>query len=322
MKRSAGAQAASATLGWLYFCCWSLSFYPQMLINYQRKSVVGLSLDFQALNLLGYCCYSIYTACLIYNKPIEEDYRDAFGSSSLVTTQDCFFALHGAFITSLTVLQCAIYDRGGQSVSTTTVAGIGVTIVGTALYSLLILFMGAGAGDSDDDGDDDDHESNSKVPLLSFLALIYWLSVIKLATVVCKYVPQARFNYVNKSTVGWSIGNILLDFSGGVLSLAQLFLDGATLGWSGVAGNPIKFALGFVSVIFDVLFMVQHYCLYTDRTDKALLRRHQEIEKLEHERGDHDNLRTTLIEPIERAESHGRDESIGINPLASSIMVK
>jgi cystinosin len=59
-----------------------------------------------------------------------------------------------------------------------------------------------------------------------------------------------------------------LDFSGGVLSIAQLLLDGATLGWGGVVGDPIKFALGFVSMVFDVIFMIQHYCLFTDRNER------------------------------------------------------
>ena len=31
-------------------------------------------------------------------------------------------------------------------------------------------------------------------------------------------------NFRRKSTVGWSIGNILLDFTGGILSMMQMFL--------------------------------------------------------------------------------------------------
>jgi len=31
-------------------------------------------------------------------------------------------------------------------------------------------------------------------------------------------------NFRRKSTVGWSIGNILLDFTGGILSILQMFL--------------------------------------------------------------------------------------------------
>jgi cystinosin len=29
-----------------------------------------------------------------------------------------------------------------------------------------------------------------------------------------------------------------------------------------VIGDPVKFGLGFVSMFFDVIFMVQHYGLY------------------------------------------------------------
>ena len=35
---------------------------------------------------------------------------------------------------------------------------------------------------------------------------------------------KAYMNYRRKSTVGWSIGNILLDFTGGSLSILQMFL--------------------------------------------------------------------------------------------------
>jgi len=35
---------------------------------------------------------------------------------------------------------------------------------------------------------------------------------------------QALMNFNRKSTEGWSIGNVLLDFTGGSLSLLQMFL--------------------------------------------------------------------------------------------------
>lgn len=37
-------------------------------------------------------------------------------------------------------------------------------------------------------------------------------------------------NYRRKSTVGWSIGNILLDFTGGMLSMLQMILNGYNYG--------------------------------------------------------------------------------------------
>ena len=50
---------------------------------------------------------------------------------------------------------------------------------------------------------------------------------------------------------------------GGVLSIAQLLIDSSLQDdWTGLTGNPVKFALGNVSIIFDIIFMSQHYWLY------------------------------------------------------------
>lgn len=45
---------------------------------------------------------------------------------------------------------------------------------------------------------------------LEYLDIISYLSYIKLYISFAKYVPQVRLNYRRKSTVGWSIENILL----------------------------------------------------------------------------------------------------------------
>jgi len=44
-------------------------------------------------------------------------------------------------------------------------------------------------------------------------------------------------NFRRKSTVGWSIGNILLDFTGGILSMLQMFLIAYNTGNTGNIGN-------------------------------------------------------------------------------------
>ena len=41
----------------------------------------------------------------------------------------------------------------------------------------------------------------------------------KAAITFVKYVPQVFLNYKRKSTVGWSLANVMLDMTGGVLSL-------------------------------------------------------------------------------------------------------
>lgn len=75
--------------------------------------------------------------------------------------------------------------------------------------------------------------------------------------------PQVRTNYENKSTAGWSIVQILLDLAGGILSTGQLIIDASLQGSiAGVMGNKAKFLLGNVSIVFDVIFIVQHYIVY------------------------------------------------------------
>jgi cystinosin len=93
-----------------------------------------------------------------------------------------------------------------------------------------------------------------------------------------KYCPQVYLNWSRKSTVGWSIFNIMCDFTGGVFSVLQQFIDmayeGMTTGdWSFFNSgtnefNIVKFFLGVISIIFDCIFMVQHFILYPEKNNE------------------------------------------------------
>uniref|UniRef100_A0A915N5Q4 Cystinosin n=1 Tax=Meloidogyne javanica TaxID=6303 RepID=A0A915N5Q4_MELJA len=86
-----------------------------------------------------------------------------------------------------------------------------------------------------------------------------------------KYFPQAILNFKRKSTIGWSIGNVLLDATGGTMDIVQMILQAKnTADWSAFVGNPVKFGLGFVSIIFDVLFIIQHYVLYPHKVSNPV----------------------------------------------------
>ena len=60
----------------------------------------------------------------------------------------------------------------------------------------------------------------------------------------------------------------------GVLSMAQLFLDGAATGdFSNIFGNPVKLGLAVVSIVYDVIFCLQHYVWYrSSHEERAELR--------------------------------------------------
>lgn len=55
-------------------------------------------------------------------------------------------------------------------------------------------------------------------------------------------------NYQRKSTIGWSIGNIFLDFVGGTLSMAQMLVNSYNYNdWESIFGDVTKFGLGLFS---------------------------------------------------------------------------
>lgn len=112
------ARAISRVLGWAYFLSWSvpptpcytlyewhtnptarsLSFYPQPISNFLRKSTLGLAIDFPTLNVLGFTCYTISTACFLYSPTIKSQYayRHPEAPKTTVRFNDFLFAAHGA----------------------------------------------------------------------------------------------------------------------------------------------------------------------------------------------------------------------------------
>jgi len=75
---------------------WSASFYPQIIINYRRKSTSGLSIDFPTINTLGFACYTVYTSAFLYSAVIREQYaaRHPASKEPTVRFNDLAFAVH------------------------------------------------------------------------------------------------------------------------------------------------------------------------------------------------------------------------------------
>lgn len=139
--------------------------------------------------------------------------------------------------------------------------------------------------------------------VLSSFRLYFFFLSISLNSFSISLFAQAYMNYRRKSTIGWSIGNVILDFSGGMLSMLQMILNAYNFGnfmflfldkfgkksvwkneristnltmecglyvhftlnlddWASIFGDPTKFGLGLFSVMFDILFLLQHYLFY------------------------------------------------------------
>jgi LCT (Lysosomal Cystine Transporter) family transporter len=204
-----------------------------------------MSFDYQLMNVVGFTAYSVYNAGLYYNKEIQEEYEAAHdGKPSVVQANDVFFALHAIFWTVLTFAQTFYYDRGEQKVSKGAWLICGIS---SAVFVVYAATLAGGAHGS----------------IFTWLDFVYTLSYIKLGVTLIKYAPQVHLNWQRKATLGFNIWNVLLDFTGGFLSVVQLLVDcGTTNNWEGISGDPVKFALGFTSMVFDTIFMTQHYYVY------------------------------------------------------------
>lgn len=95
------------------------------------------------------------------------------------------------------------------------------------------------------------------------LGEISFLGYFKLAISSLKYLPQLYWNYKRKSTAGWSIFNILMDLTGGLFSFGQMGLE--SIFGMDVKINIVKLVLGIMVVFYDILFVIQHYCLYPSK---------------------------------------------------------
>lgn len=233
----------NSIIGWIYFVAWSISFYPQVFENWRRKSVVGLNFDFLLYNITGFLVYGFFNVGMYWVDNVKDEYMSQHPRGiNPVQLNDVIFTLHAVFVTIITIIQCFIYDRGSQKISK-----FCLTLISLAWLFIIVTLFVVIFGDN----------------LISWLQYLYYFSYIKLGVTIIKYIPQALMNCQRQSTLGWSIGNVLLDFTGGSFSLLQMFLLAYNNeDWSSIFGDPTKFGLGAFSILFDILFMVQHYCLY------------------------------------------------------------
>jgi len=241
IARSLNLERFIYLVGWLYFAAWSCSFYPQIILNFQRKSVVGLNFDFLALNFVGFFCYSIYNIALYSWRNVQDEYEKLYPRSVIpVLINDVVFGLHGFIATFVTIYQCLIFERSNQRVSNFT----SLLIILIVLFLILTTIL-------------------TSIGSINLLNSIYFYSYVKLFVSSIKYFPQVLMNYRRKSTEGWSIGNILLDFTGGILSFSQMILLAINYNdFASIFSSITKLGLAFLSMGFDLIFILQHFKFY------------------------------------------------------------
>ncbi|KAG6000808.1 hypothetical protein E4U21_005006 [Claviceps maximensis] len=290
-------QVISSLCGWIYTFCWSASFYPQLFLNFRRKSTSGTTVDFPFINVLGFVAYFFSTLALFYSPTVRSQYAARHkGLTPTVQFNDITFALHASIISAITVSQYLCRSWWGFSRS----AGARPSrfIIGVAVGSFVALFItwtftarAAAVAVA---------ESRVVVdPAKDWceLDLVYALGYVKLVISMIKLWPQILTNYRNKSTKGWSVGQVMLDLAGGFLSTGQQGIDSYLQhDWSGITGNPIKFALGNISFVYDSIFLAQHYVLYRNAESGSKRESDQEQQALMSDQDDDEQSRRRRLD--------------------------
>ena len=215
----------------------------QFVQNFLRKSTSGYSIDSILMNILGYSAYSAFNVSLYWSAYIQEEYFSLHpGGVNPVRMNDVVFAVHALIFSLLILSQFIYYSRS-----------IPVSSIACSIMTLLLLAIGITA-------------FLAFLSVTTWLNFLYVLSYVKLIITLLKYIPQAWINFKTKSTAGFSIEGVWLDFSGGVLSILQMVILAYNFNdWLSILGDFVKFWLGAISISFDVIFLLQHYILYRSK---------------------------------------------------------
>ena len=130
-----------------------------------------------------------------------------------VEPNDIAFGVHAVLLTLVCLYQFHAFKASGRA-RLTPIHGYLVSVLWVlAVYNLLLVAAGVLSF------------YNPYNQTMAGFSFIDYLGYSKAVISGIKYVPQAYLNWRRQSTVGWSIINILLDFTGGSLSFTQQFID-------------------------------------------------------------------------------------------------
>jgi len=246
----------SSIIGYIYFVIWSVAYYPQIITIYIDKSIDGLSTDYIVLTALECICYALYNSFFFWDKDVQQEYQDLNSGSNtpvLVESNDVAYSIHALLVSIAITLQVAYY-HGFRicPLSMITIALIMGLVLFSGIYITCILLHFHG---------------------FRWLYFLETMGLLKIVFGCASYIPQIILNYTRKSTEGYNMWAIYMDFAGGMLSILQIVLDSIDIGdlREGIMGNWVKLALGLITLCVDSILLIQHYILYKKVPESAKL---------------------------------------------------
>ena len=199
-----------------------------------------MNLDFVTLNLTGFLFYSSYN---IYGYFFDES------QTGEVDFNDIIFAVHASFATIVCLVQSWIYPRGDNKVHRPTKIFLFFIWGFVIIYGIFTLFFAQ-----------KNEQYKNLLKKHPHLGVFSFMGYFKLCITLIKYLPQMYWNYKRKSTEGWSIFNVIMDLTGGILSFLQMILE--KVFWPDTPINFVKVLLGSATLIYDTFFVLQHFKWY------------------------------------------------------------
>lgn len=244
-------QIVSHVVGWLYVISWGVANYPTIISNIQLKSVQGISIDYIYFNEMGFILYTLYTGLMWKSPLIRKEFFDEYGEYPLIKFNDLIFGLNILLTNSILLSQAYFWNfkkNDNQTLSTAAKFILSI-VLSYLILSSYYIYSRQGF----------EPISNT----FNWMKLLTSLGLIKICMSICKNIPQIIYNYNRKSTHGWPILMIWLDFLGAFLSFLQLLLDAWISGdIFAIFDNKPKLFLSIQVIISDIIFFFQHYFLY------------------------------------------------------------
>jgi cystinosin len=189
---------------------------------------------------------------MLFSTEVRQRYTQIHGYSPLLTNIDLVYSVHGLVLTTVAISQLFCW---GFKKRTTSLRKMTKLIILCVLSAIAVLYSVVGTNKLHALKDQASNE------VFSLLDLAIVLSYIKIFMSLIKYIPQLLHNHKRRSVLGFSMFTIFLDCSGGILSVAQLFLDAyittGHLNMEILISNGGKLWLSFVTLFFDCCFIYQ-----------------------------------------------------------------
>lgn len=250
MSSSEVLPVVSNIVGWMYVALWGSYAYPQIYHTFKIKNFEGLKVDYPFLNISGFIFYAIAYSVPFFNDLPLNNY--GFGT---IRIQDLVFAYNGIVVNIILNIQALIYPRGKNKLSDFAI-----------IFSIVCWLSAIGFYFAS--------EVYGWIEITANVNILEFLGYLKISFSLIKFIPLLYWNWKRKTTQGISALAFIMNMTGASLSLIQLYID--YIDGTTITVNKIKLLLAAAVIVFDIMFLFQHFVLYGDGS-KAKLQENESL---------------------------------------------